>query len=150
MSESLNRLIAGFDSFSPHESEFDNQERLQALADRWLEQPLDRRAESVRSILSLFERNPDADAFGSPGPLVHALEKHAVQGGMERYRADLIDSVKRTPSSYTVWMVNRLLNAETQSDRRAELLTALRNASENPTAVQSVRNRAKEFLERQD
>lgn len=57
-------------------------------------------------LFHLLERLDTAD-LGSPGPVVHLLERSAGPG----YHGLLADSVRRKPTPLTVWMVNRVLNA---------------------------------------
>jgi len=68
---------------------------------------------AFRSLFDLLERYPDAH-FGSPGPIVHFLEKFFPGG----YEVELIASVRRRPTSHTVWMLNRLANGTLGDDRR--------------------------------
>lgn len=53
----------------------------------------------------ILETNSDED-FGSPGPIVHFLEKFYKMG----YEEKLIDSINKKPTSHTVWMLSRILN----------------------------------------
>jgi hypothetical protein len=57
-------------------------------------------------LFRLLERLDTAD-LGSPGPVVHLLERSA--GPV--YHPLLAESVRRKPTPLTVWMVNRVLNA---------------------------------------
>lgn len=59
----------------------------------------------VKPILKLMENNPTYD-FGMPGSLVHFVEKYYKKG----YEELLIDSIKRTPTLHTLWMLNRIIN----------------------------------------
>jgi len=62
--------------------------------------------EAIEPIIKLIEMNPDAD-FGTPGPLVHFLEKF----GENAYYYKLIESIKRQPTSHTLFMFNRIVNS---------------------------------------
>src|ERR1700689_436762 len=62
--------------------------------------------EAFPEIFAFFERFPDAD-LGTPGPLVHLIEQH-----IGKYEALLVGSVRRAPSTTTIWMINRILNAK--------------------------------------
>jgi len=92
---------------------------------------------------AFFERNGAAD-LGTPGPLVHFLE---------RFYPDYVDqlcaSVVRKPTTYTVWMLNRLLNASVETADRKRLLEVLEGASANTAADKVVREQAIEFLRTQ-
>ena len=96
-----------------------------------------------RYVFSLFERYPQAD-FGTPGPLVHLLERR-----FPAYEGDLLASVSRKPTSHTVWMLNRILNAKIPEERRARLLAALEASETHPQADSLCRTEAKRFYERQ-
>lgn len=61
--------------------------------------------DAVEPILRLIESNPDKD-FGTPGPLVHFMEKFYGKG----YEEKLISSIERYPTKHTVWMLNRIIN----------------------------------------
>jgi hypothetical protein len=93
-------------------------------------------------MFSLLERFPDAE-LGSPGPLVQALE------GIPGYLPLLRDSIRRQPTHYTAWMVNRLLNTSLPSDQRESWLSELRTAFVHPLASEQTRLFAKDFLEHQ-
>jgi hypothetical protein len=80
-----------------------------------------------------FERNAQAD-LGIPGPLVHFLERF-----YPRYVEHLKASVHRKPTRYTVWLLNRILNAPIEEGFRNSLLAALEAASTNPAALPLVR-----------
>ena len=61
--------------------------------------------DSVQPLLRLMERHPLTD-FGSPGPIVHFVERFYKKG----YEEELLLSLKRMPTLHTVWMLNRLIN----------------------------------------
>src|SRR5262245_39945473 len=60
---------------------------------------------AFRQIFEFFERFPNAD-HGSPGPLVHLIERF-----VPAYLAELVLSVERRPTLPTLWMLNRVLNS---------------------------------------
>jgi hypothetical protein len=90
-----------------------------------------------------MERLTDAD-LGSPGPLVHTLER--MHGHYER---ELIESIKRKPSSLAVWMVNRILNATHVIEQRKFYVSLLQLSSEHQAATQAIQSEAQHFLKRQ-
>jgi hypothetical protein len=94
-------------------------------------------------VFSLFERYPLGD-FGTPGPLVHLLERY-----FPAYESDLLASINRKPTSHTVWMLNRILNAKIPEERRARLLAALDASQTYPQADSICRTEARRFYERQ-
>jgi hypothetical protein len=97
-------IIAGFQALQA--SDFDRMnidarglERLAELTDALMSVPEPEKA--IPELFSVMERLPDAD-LGSPGPLVHTLER------MHGYECELVRSVRRQPSPLSVWMVNRI------------------------------------------
>jgi hypothetical protein len=100
--------------------------------------------ECVEPILKLMEKYPCL-SFGSPGALTHYMEKFYKKG----YEQLLVQSVKRTPTVHTLWLLNRLINGadtETVKIYVAILYQVYQNAS-NP---QEVRDEAKHFYEYQN
>ncbi|WP_286967777.1 hypothetical protein [Flavobacterium sp. UBA4854] len=59
----------------------------------------------VEPIFHLIERSPEID-YGAPGPFGSFLEKFYHKG----YEEKLIDSLKRQPKEYTVFLLHRLSN----------------------------------------
>ena len=90
-----------------------------------------------------FEDHAGAD-LGTPGPLVHFLERFYPQ-----YLDELCVSVTRRPTTYTVWMLNRILNAQLPETTRERLVALLRVVASNPVADTVVREQSQRFLERQ-
>lgn len=93
---------------------------------------------AVEPLIKLMERHPLAD-FGVPGAIVHFVEKYYNKG----YEDILYQSIKRSPSMHTVWMLNRICNDKNSDDKFRKLLaeTAQRNDIDNAIAKS-----AKEFL----
>ena len=87
-----------------------------------------------------MERMPTAD-LGSPGSLVHALER--MRGC---YESELVASIKRLPTPSTVWMLNRILNGTRDSKQRQIYLDLLRFAAEHTAATESVKRDAQHFI----
>ena len=87
-----------------------------------------------------MERMPDAD-LGSPGPLVHTLEK------LTGYETELVESVRRRPALLSVWMVNRILNSNPQEHIREQYLTLLRDVEQRRDVSKTVRKDAADFVE---
>lgn len=92
---------------------------------------------------SFFERNDAAD-LGAPGPLVHFLEQF-----YPAYVGQLCASVERKPTTYTVWMLNRILNTSLEPADRKRLLAVLGAASTNSAADPVAREQAIDFLRQQ-
>lgn len=82
---------------------------------------------------ALIERSPGAD-LGTPGPLVHELEK------IPGYQDLLIESLQRQPQELTVWMVNRILNAEVPGTTREKWLSILTAARNNANASENTKD----------
>ncbi len=59
----------------------------------------------VEPIFRLIERSPEID-YGGPGPFGSFLEKFYHKG----YEEKLIDSLKRQPKEYTIFLLHRLCN----------------------------------------
>jgi hypothetical protein len=84
----------------------------------------------------------DETELGTPGPLVHTLETW--RGGYEPF---LLESVRRKPTSLSVWMINRILNAQPPD---AEMwLALLRSVADHPAASTATKAEAAEFVKYQ-
>ena len=94
--------------------------------------------DSVEPLLRLMERHPLTD-FGSPGPIVHFVERFYKKG----YEEELLLSLKRMPTLHTVWMLNRLINRTDQAEVYLELLNGI---SENASYDREIREEALHFL----
>ncbi len=87
-------------------------------------------------IFSFIESHPRAD-FGSPGPLVHLLEKY-----YPNYEPRLVQSLENKPTSLTVFMLSRILNAPDGQKSRMKYLLLLKSVAENEDADQLTKERA--------
>ena len=94
--------------------------------------------DSVQPLLRLMERHPLTD-FGSPGPIVHFVERFYQKG----YEEELLLSLKRMPTLHTVWMLNRLINGKDQAEVYLDLLKEI---SENASYDKEIREEALHFL----
>ena len=99
------QVLNTFEPFTDNDPTNDNETFLSDVMDKW-ESNQDYK-EAIPSIFHLIEKFPDAD-FGSPGPLVHSLEAK----GVKQYEAELHSSLLKKPTSLTIWMYNRIINAE--------------------------------------
>jgi len=106
-----------------------------------MSQTLLREPTAASIVFAYLERYHDAD-LGSPGPLVHYLER-----AYPPYIDALVASINRRPVSYTLWMTNRILNAKIDEKLRAKLKTALELAARHPLATENERREADEFLQ---
>ena len=73
--------------------------------------------QEVESVLTeplfrLFERYPHFN-FGNPGRIVHYLEKF----DNNTYAPLLYASIRRVPTEYNIWMLNRFLNSLDTSEK---------------------------------
>jgi len=76
----------------------------------------------VENVLRLFESHPHKD-FGAPGPLAHAIEGYYGQG----YEKELAASIRRLPTTLTLWLANRIANA--RDDNSATFAALLQEVS---------------------
>lgn len=109
---------------------------LDELTDALIELPAPEQA--IPELFAVMERLPDAD-LGSPGPLVHTLER------MD-YTAELVASLRRRPTSLSVWMVNRILNSSLSPERRQFFLDLLASVTDHPEAGEAARDEAAHFI----
>ncbi len=79
--------------------------------------------EAVEPILRFMEANPLWD-FGSPGALVHFVERFYGKG----YEELLATSILRLPTAHTAWMLNRIINGEKELDKQRYYVDLLRKA----------------------
>ena len=136
MSE-VDSVIAALNAFVPSDNDVDNMHRLYQIFEGFRSQ--NGRERAAPAILALLERFPEAN-FGSPGPLVHELE------AMSEYEPLLQESLRRQPTDLTVWMVNRILNANQSSQQRELWLSALIQAAQHPRSSKTAAQSALEFL----
>jgi hypothetical protein len=106
-------------------------------------QEIENPSEVFPYVFRFFEDHVGAD-LGTPGPLVHFIERFYPQ-----YLEELCASVARRPTTYTVWMLNTILNAKLPEPTRQRLVGLLRTVANNPSEDQDVRQEAQRFLERQ-
>lgn len=99
--------------------------------------------EAIELVLRFMEVNPAVD-FGTPGPLVHFVERFQGRG----YEEALAQSIHRRPTAHTLWMLNRLINAVHAGDMRQKWVALMKSAITNPAAYDDAVQRAKYFSER--
>ncbi len=97
--------------------------------------------ELIQDVLLLFERYPNED-FGMPGPLAHVIEKHYTRG----YEDKLIQSLIRCPTSLTIWLANRIINAA--DGNRDQFVSLLEETASRSDIAKSIRDEAKYYLSR--
>jgi len=98
---------------------------------------------TVEAILRFMEDNPSID-YGIPGPLVHYVETFYGNG----YEDLLIESVKRNPTTHTIWMLNRVINGTKNIPRRQLLIETMMQAAKHPAIDKVTVERIKHFVSR--
>ncbi len=99
------------------------------------------KSEAIEPLLQLFERHPIA-YFGDPGAIVHFIEQFSGE-----YENSLAASVKRTPTSTTVWMLNRCINV---GEHAEEFMGILKEVAGREGVDKSIKERAQEYVEFQE
>jgi len=138
MTRSVDDLLSELQAFAPTADGAENVHRLNELLVGFAALPGCERV--APALLSLLEHHAQAD-FGTPGPLVHALES---QPGWPRL---LAESLERQPTELTAWMANRLLNSKLARDDRTAWLQRLTAVTSHPLAAAGVRDSAIRFLD---
>jgi hypothetical protein len=138
MTRSVDDLLLELQAFAPNGDGADNVHRLNELLADFPALPGCERV--VPALLELMERYPQAD-FGTPGPLVHALE------GQPGYPEQLAASLERQPTELGAWMANRLLNSRLPRDERGAWLRRLTAVTSHPKAAAGVRDSAIRFID---
>ncbi len=138
MTRSVDDLLPELQAFAPSVDGADNVHRLNELLAGFAALPGCERV--APALLALLERHPRTD-FGTPGPLVQALE---AQPG---YPELLAVSLERQPTELTAWMANRLLNSKLGREERATWLGRLTAVTSHPLAAAGVRDSAIRFLD---
>src|SRR5262249_34601243 len=133
-------IAADFDALTAHDFDYGNAgatgwERLDELCDEMRE--INDPAACAPVMLRTMERL-DSVELGTPGPLVHTLETWS--GGYEQL---LAQSVRRKPTPLSVWMVNRILNANPPDAE--SWLALLRTVASNSAASEKAKAEAKGF-----
>lgn len=95
--------------------------------------------ETIEPLLKLLEDNPDVD-FGSPGPIVHFVEKYYKKG----YEEKLIVSLYRSPTNHTLWMLNRIINSS-ENEQKQQYLSVLSDIIERSIEDKKIDEQAKYF-----
>ncbi len=104
----------------------------------------DDEVQAIEPIFRLIEKYPTTD-FGSPGPLVHFIEKY-----IGRYEQELLESLDRRPTQLTVWMLNRVINGTKNKTTRLTLIQKLEDIIQNPNVDDETKNEASDFLKFQN
>lgn len=94
----------------------------------------------LKPLFSILEKYPNYD-FESPGELVHYLETYYKNG----YEEQLVESLNRKPTNLTIWMLNRIMN-DNSNVQKTEHLNLLKSISKNTKLSDQVREEALNFL----
>lgn len=101
---------------------------------------LDQVGEAITPLLKLLEGHPNVD-FGMPGPIVHFVEKFYRSG----YEGKLVESIKRSPTPHTIWMLNRIINGS-EGDVREFYMAELEKIATSDRFGDDLKEVAREFL----
>lgn len=135
MNRSVDEIISALSAFEPVDDAADNVHRLNEILAGHAAS-----AGAADALFALLERFPAAD-FGTPAPLVQALEAQAA------YPALLARSLERQPTELGAWMANRLLNSALAGEERQAWLRRLTAVATHPRAAAPVRESAIRFLD---
>ena len=124
----LEETIAALDGFVPAGEEYEYVARLDEIVDPLVD--AERIKAATPAILRVFERFPHA-LLGSPGPLVHCVERTS----METYMPMLLESFKRQPNRMTLWMMRRCLRSELSTQIWCSIISTLREVRRMPSAA---------------
>jgi hypothetical protein len=137
--ENLDHIQQLIDSISFPDDEADRLE-MGAVIDAARE--LDRPRAVIPMLFRWFEANSQFD-LGSPGPFVHYIEEQM------DYLPALESSWSHKPTHITAWMINRIANSETSSDRINHWIGLLQLALTHPQADELCREEANGFITHQ-
>lgn len=136
------QVLNTFEPFFDNDPVDDNETFLSNLMDKWETNQDYKKA--IPAIFHLIEKFPNAD-FGSPGPLVHSLEAK----GVKQYEAELQSSLMRKPTSLTIWMYNRIINAEKDKRILSGHIERLKLFSKHPVIDGELKQVAERFIKHQ-
>jgi hypothetical protein len=97
-----------------------------------------------------MEEHEEID-FGVPGPLVHFIEQICAkdESGKDIYELLLTESIRRKAGHYTLWMLNRILNATDDPNDRRRLLAVMAAARETVSGSAELLEEIDDYLEYQ-
>ena len=94
------------------------------------------------ALFGVFERHPTHDGFGVFWTLLHGIE--SVPG----YEPHSLQSLRRRPSLFAVYMINRILNVGERDVEGVAWITVLREILARGDIEQEIRDEADEYLQR--
>lgn len=124
----LEETIAALEGFTPTGEEHVDVARLDEIVDRLA--CAEQVEAAIPAMLRVFERFPHA-LLGSPGPLVHCVERT----GVGTFLPMVLASFKRRPNQMTLWMIDRCLRTGVPGGLRLSVLSTLREVRRAPHAV---------------
>lgn len=149
MAEILIKIISEFEALQPrdfnlvYEDAF-GMETLNRLADELMANASPEiTAQTLLEFTERLSRSTEIDPrfdLGTPGPIVHTLEK------ISDYEKYLVESLKRFPTPLTVWMINRILNVTTEKSKEEFWMKMLEDVASNDEVSEMTRKEAKGFL----
>ena len=95
--------------------------------------------ELVAPILEIIESNPDID-FGTPGDLVHFVEKFYKKG----YEELLLKSVRKNPTIHNIWMLHRCYIDE-DNPLHSKLALLIKEIKEDESVSSNIKKVIEEF-----
>jgi hypothetical protein len=116
----LQDTIAALDAFVPSHEEHEDVARFYSLTDQ--PEGVEQIRAATPALLRIFERFPHA-LLGSPGPVVHCIEKAET----EAFLPMLLQSFVAHPTRMTLWMLQRCLRSSPSPQSRRAMIEALRN-----------------------
>jgi hypothetical protein len=99
-------------------------------------------AAGLDALFGVFERHPTHDGFGVFWTILHGIES------VSAYEPHLLSSLRRRPSLFAVYMVNRILNAGDPDVGGVSWISALRDIASREDVEREVRDAAHKILQR--
>jgi hypothetical protein len=140
--EEIIRIITDFSPIDEADLNYDNESYFYDIMDQL--EISDSYEMAIDPIFCMMEKYPHLD-FGSPGPLVHTLEKFK-----GRYEDKLFKSLNRKPTPLTVWMLNRMINGEKNSKQKNELIERLKSLLSHSGIDDVTKNEVQFFIDFQE
>ena len=141
MNEKLKNFVLALGKLEPADDDVSLEQTLDGLVQTIND--IEDISPAFRHIFEFFERFPNAE-HGSPGPLVHLVERWP-----SAYVRELVSSIERQPTPNTIWMLNRILNATIPAAQRARFMALLDASIRHPRADARARDQAAHFLQYQ-
>lgn len=146
MSQSITEIRSAIDAMVPAQGKYEgwtqaNLDVLVQLIDTYFLNP--EAADHLDVWFDLFERFPEGDASGVFWSILHGIEHFDPSGAL------VVASVRRSPATFPVVMINRMINGGVKAVAGVDLLHLLSEVAASQSAPVSVRDSAADFLEYQ-